>query len=67
MNTSFTGFELRFQSLIDGNHDFAFPCDARGLVDMDKLSDRTRINYLYARAMVGRELTTPAVRLATVH
>ena len=67
MNPSITRFELRFQNLIDSSRDFVFPCDARGLVDMDKLSERTRNNYLFARGMVGRELAAPAVRLATVH
>jgi hypothetical protein len=30
-------------------------------VDLDELSENARNNYLYARAMVGRELATPAV------
>jgi hypothetical protein len=30
------------------------------------LSDKARNNYLYARAMVGRELSVPAVR-PTMH
>jgi hypothetical protein len=60
-------FELRFQSLIDSSCEFAFPCDPKGLVEMDQLSDGTRNNYLYARAMVGRELALPAVRPARAH
>lgn len=55
-------FELRFQSLFHSGRGFSFPCDQKGQVDLDRLSDRTRINYLYARAMVGRELAVPAVR-----
>jgi len=63
MNESATGaYELRFQNLFDSGRGFAFPCDPAGRVDMDKLSDRARLNYLYARAMVGRELAVPAVR-----
>ena len=63
MNQSATGaYELRFQNLFDSGRGFAFPCDPAGRVDMDKLSDRARLNYLYARAMVGRELAVPAVR-----
>jgi hypothetical protein len=54
-------FELRFQSLFDSGRGFVFPCDPRGQVDLDRLSERARINYLYARAMVGRELAAPAV------
>jgi hypothetical protein len=35
-------------------------------LDLDRLSDRARNNYLYARAMVGRELSVPAVQ-CTMH
>jgi hypothetical protein len=34
---------------------------------MDQLSDRSRTNYLYARAVVGRELAVPAVRPSGMH
>jgi hypothetical protein len=60
-------FELRFQSLFDSGRGYAFPCDLKGLVDLDQLSDRSRNNYLYARAMVGRELAVPAVRPSGMH
>jgi hypothetical protein len=60
-------FELRFQSLFDSDRGFAFPCDPEGRVDLDQLSDRARNNYLYARAMVGRELSVPAVRPSGLH
>ena len=60
-------FELRFQSLAESGRGFAFPCDRKGQVDLNQLSDRARNNYLYARAMVGRELTVPAVMSSTVH
>jgi hypothetical protein len=43
---------------------YAFPCDAAGHVDLDALSDRARINYLYARTVVGREFAVPAVEHA---
>lgn len=62
-----TEYELRFQSLFDSGRGFAFPCDPEGQVDLDKLSDRARNNYLYARAMVGRELAFPAVKPAAMH
>ena len=61
IETTITQFELRFQSLFDSGRGFAFPCDPEGRVDLDHLSDRARNNYLYARAMVGRELSVPAV------
>jgi len=60
-------FHLRFQSLFDAELSFAFPCDAKGLVDLDQLSDRARNNYLFARAMVGRELAIPAVRSSALN
>ena len=61
MNPILNEFQLRFQSLFDPGRGFAFPCDENGQVDLDALSDRARNNYLYARAMVGREVATPAV------
>jgi hypothetical protein len=60
-------YELRFQSLFEEGRGFAFPCDARGEVDMDALSDRARENYLYARAVIGREVAMPAVRRSDLH
>jgi hypothetical protein len=57
-------FELRFRSLFDSGRGFAFPCDGNGQVDLDRLSEKARNNYLYARAMVGRELSVPAVLCA---
>ncbi len=62
MDTDCIRFELRFQSLFDSGRGYAFPCDPQGEVDLDQLSDRARTNYLYARAMVGKELAVPAVR-----
>jgi hypothetical protein len=60
-------YEIRFQSLFKEGRALTFPCDAHGRVDMDLLSDRARNNYLYARAVVGREFATPAVLLSDVH
>ena len=61
------GFELRFQSLFDEGRGFAFPCDAQGHVDIDLLSSRLRLNYLYARTLIGREFSMPAVLQRTLH
>jgi hypothetical protein len=66
MDTS-AQFQLRFQSLFDSGRGFAFPCDGKGRVDLDGLSERARNNYFYARAMVGRELAVPAVERASLH
>ena len=60
-------FELRFESLFVEGRGMSFPCDAQGRVRLDALSDRARCNYLYARAVVGREYRTPAVRRCAVH
>lgn len=60
-------YELRFQSLFDDGRGLAFPCDASGRVDLDALSERARLNYLYARAVIGREYAVPSVRPSAVH
>jgi hypothetical protein len=60
-------FQLCFRSLFDSGRGFAFPCGPDGSVDLDRLSERARNNYLYARAMVGRELAVPAVERSAVH
>lgn len=69
MNTSHasTGYELCFRSLFDGGRAYVFPCDAEGHVDMDSLSERARNNYLYARSVIGRDLSMPAVQPSQVH
>jgi hypothetical protein len=54
-------FQLCFRSLFDPGRGYAFPCDDNGRVDLDQLSERARNNYLYARAMVGREVAAPCV------
>lgn len=57
-------YELRFESLFHAGRALTFPCDERGEVHMDTLSPRARDNYLYARAVVGREFCPPAVCLS---
>jgi hypothetical protein len=54
-------YELRFESLYQSGRGYAFPCDAKGQVLLDELSERARANYLFARAVVGRDLDTPQV------
>jgi hypothetical protein len=60
-------YELRFRSLFDEGRAYSFPCDVTGRVDMDSLSDRARTNYFYARAVVGREFSVPAVHRSLSH
>jgi hypothetical protein len=55
------GFELRFESLARPGHALTFPCNERGLVELDALSEPAMRNYLYARIVVGREYARPAV------
>jgi hypothetical protein len=56
-----THFELHFQSQFSAGHDYAFPCDAQGQVDMDRLSDRALANYLFVRGAVGHEFLGPLI------
>ena len=60
-------FQLCFRSLFNSGRGFSFPCDPQGRVDLDELTDRARNNYLFARAMVGRDLAVPAVEAITLH
>jgi hypothetical protein len=55
-------YELRFHSFHEPSRGYSFPCDACGRVDMDALSDGERHSYLYARAMIGRELSVPGLQ-----
>lgn len=55
------GYELRFMSLFHEGRGLSFPCNPSGDVQLDELSDRARANYFYARAVVGREFSVPAV------
>jgi hypothetical protein len=57
-------FQLCFRSLFHSGRGYAFPCDPQGHVDLDSLTDRARNNYLFARAMVGRELAAPSVQVS---
>jgi hypothetical protein len=65
MNTS--GYQLRFRSLFDPGRGFVFPCDAEGHVDIDALGSKARLNYFYARTVIGREFATPAVQRRDLH
>ncbi len=60
-------YELRFQSLFHEGRALSFPCDAQGHVDIDALSERAKLNYLYARSLIGREFARPAVQLSDLH
>lgn len=57
-------YELRFANLFDEGRGLSFPCDSTGQVDLDRLSERARTNYFFARSAIGREFRCPAVRPA---
>lgn len=61
-NPEQTGYELHFESLHDPRCILAFPCDACGHVDMDRLGESALDRYLFARAVIGREYRLPRVR-----
>jgi hypothetical protein len=65
--SSSNAFQLCFRSLFHSGRGYAFPCDPRGQVDLDGMSERARNNYFYARAMVGRELSAPAIESGAMH
>jgi hypothetical protein len=66
-STASQRFELRFDSLFHPGRALAFDCDADGNVDLDALGERARLNYFYARTVVGRDFAHPAVRPAGSH
>ena len=53
---------LRFESLFHAGRGLSFPCDERGQVMLDLLSEQARGNYLFARAVVGHEYATPVIQ-----
>jgi hypothetical protein len=67
MTDGAAGFELFFSSFFDGRPGFAFPCDRSGTVNIDDLTERQRLNYLYARSLIGRDFASPSVQPRQVH
>lgn len=57
--------ELWFQSLFNPGRGVSFPCDDKGLVNLDAMPERMRNCYLAARAMLGYEYATPGTRVAS--
>jgi len=54
-------FELRFEPMRAYGPRLAFPCDQGGRVNLDQLKERARHNYLFARAVIGRDYYFPVV------
>ena len=56
---------LFFSGLFPAVRSLAFPCDPRGEVDMNEMSERARDNYLFARTVVGCDYDVPIIVAAT--
>lgn len=56
-------YELRFLSLLEAGRVLTFPCDVDGRVDVGGMSERSRSDYFYARKVIGREYSLPAVAI----
>ena len=56
-----TAYELRYRPLVGVGCGFVFPCDAKGNVALDSLSERALKNYLYARVVTGSQFGWPSV------
>ncbi|CAN5720234.1 hypothetical protein BH11PSE7_BH11PSE7_03660 [soil metagenome] len=67
MNSAATHYQLRYRPIKGQGAGYVFPCDSEGHVDLDELSERARNDYLFARAVVGRELELPAVQPEVAH
>ena len=58
---SAASLEIRFDSMFLPGRALSFPCDEHGCVDLHALPRPARRNYLFAKAMVGREFMYPAI------
>ncbi|GAA6141908.1 hypothetical protein [Hydrogenophaga sp. 5NK40-0174] len=54
-------YELWYSSKCRQEPDLHFPCDDHGVVDLDSLSEKDKADYLFARALVGRDYAPPTV------
>jgi len=66
MNEVSLRFQLVYQSVAGSLGNYSFPCNPRGDVDLNALDDRSRNNYYFARAMVGRAMKLPKVVRASL-
>ncbi|MDM0070604.1 hypothetical protein [Variovorax sp. J31P207] len=64
MSEASPDFRLVYRSLSGAPAEHSFPCNPDGEVDLDQLDDRSRNNYFFARAMVGRAMKPPMVERA---
>ena len=54
-------FQVRFSCSCLQGRAVTFPCDSHGEVDLDRLSEAGRQDYLFARIMVRRERVRPEI------
>ena len=54
--------QLRFDSLFNPGRGFTFPCDERGNVNLDFLTEGARRSYFYAHTLIGRDFARPVVQ-----
>jgi hypothetical protein len=59
--------ELRFLPRCEDMRRLVFQCDAAGHVDIDELSEHERIEYLFARALRGRDYSLAIVTTSASH
>lgn len=55
-------FQLRFAMLHNQGRGYTFPCDQKGVVNLDALTEKQRVAYYYAHALVGRDFSSPQVQ-----
>lgn len=58
-------YELRFTPLRADAVSVSFPCDDKGRVQLDALTERARDAYLFARAVVGCQYARPVIKAST--
>jgi hypothetical protein len=61
-SADFHSHELRFASLFYPGRGISVPCDESGQVDLDSLTERLRVAYFDARALVGLDYAFPRVQ-----
>ena len=54
-------FQVRFSCSCLQGRAVTFPCDSQGEVDLDRLSEARRQDYLFARIMIRREHVRPEI------
>ncbi|NRF68129.1 hypothetical protein HLB44_14140 [Aquincola sp. S2] len=60
-------YQLCFRSLSQEGRGLSFPCDAEGHIAFDRLSDRARNDYFFARVCIGHAYASPTVEPTPLH